>query len=311
MASNTLRQQAKKMQGTTRDAAVVSIFSRQAPLLEVLPFRSIDGGVLSRTRQSSLPSVSTRGVGGTYTKSQADTTPINDAVSIIGGEGDIDVAQERMTGSDNRAEQQVAFLTAMSQYYQTLFFTGDTVSDGTEFNGLKNRITGNQVISNNSGSGGGALSLVKLDTAIRQTYRPTHIFMSSGMLIRLNQAARTTTVGGNIVHTKDELGQQITMYGNLPIVEIVDVYDDDYSALNFSEAASGGGGSATTSIFVANVGSNGLEGIQNGTPEVRQLTEQDNAPARGFRVEWLAGVTVGHPKSVTRLRDITDATPVA
>lgn len=306
MASLTLLEQSKRMTGTDFQRAVVMLFADSIPILRVLPFREIAGNSLRYSREHTLPAVGFREINGSYTPSVGVLNPTVETLVITGGEINIDRYITQTMGPDTRAVQESMMIKGIAQGWQSVFFKGDSAADPKQFDGLQRRVTGNQLVDNGSSSGGDPLSLNKLDTAISRVMSPTHLAMSKAMRIRLSEAARNSAVGGYVTFGMDEFGRQMTMYNEIPILEVEDALGED-TVLPFTEANPGGGSAASTSIYVMSIGTGMLEGIQNGGMDVRDLGEQDSTPSEKTRIDWFNAITVQHGRAVARLRGIIDA----
>jgi len=139
----------------------------------------------------------------------------------------------------------------------------------------------------------------------------THLIMNKAMRRRLSVAARTAAVGGQITWQKDEFGRQVMYYNDLPIV-IADKDNTGTDIMPFTEVSNNVGAAATScSIYGISVGDEKLEGIQNGSMEVRQIGEQAATVTELTRVEWYNGMCIEHPRAAGRLWSISDAVVVA
>lgn len=292
------------------DQAVVEIYAKESPILGVLPFMGISGNAYKYNREDTLPGIGFRGVNEAYTESTGVLNPLTEALVIAGGDLDVDTFIVQTEGGNRRAIETAMKIKALSLAWGAKFFKGDSVSSPAEFDGLQARLTGSQKVAAGNTSGGDALSLSLLDTAIDQTYAATHIAMSKAMRRRLTQASRNSSVGGILATTQDVFGRQIATYNGLPILEI-DVDNTGTAVLGFTEANPGGGSAVGTSIYVLSLGLDTLCGIQNGLPRTKDLGEQQSKPAFRTRVEWYSGLVVRHPRAATRLWGIKDAAVVA
>jgi hypothetical protein len=290
-------------------SAVIEQFARESDILRVLPFQNISGGSLAYNREGALASAAFRGVNEAYTASKGSLDPRVDRLAIAGGDLDVDRFIVQTQGEDVRGAHELLKVKGLAHAITTKIVKGDNTSDPREFDGLQSLLgstVAGQVLSNNTASGGGALSLAKLDALIDAVDNPTHLLMSKAMRRRFNAAARTTTVGGYVTYDKDEFGAQITMYQGLPIV-VPYANNGGTEPLAFDEAHSGGGSANGTSIYCLSLGVGRLVGIQNGGMDVRDLGELDDQPVFRTRVEWYVGLSLQHSRAAARLRDITDA----
>lgn len=304
----TLLEAAKLVSGNVQRAGIIELFARSSDILAALPFEDIPGGSLTYNQEGALPGVAFRGVNEGYTEGVGVINPVTEVLTIAGGDMDVDRSLIRTRGPGIRAVHEAMKVKALAQQWHLKFIKGDSFTSPKEFDGLQSRLTGTQLVSNAAASGGGALSLAKLDQAIDTVDEPTHLIMSKAMRRRFITAQRNTNVAGYVTFDKNEMGMPMTRYNDLPIL-IADSSDiaSSYAGLAFNEADTGGGGTATTSIYVVSLREGMLTGIQNGGIEVMNLGQQDSKPVMRTRIEWLSGIALMHPRAACRLRDITDA----
>lgn len=313
MPSMTLIESSKDPNLQPLDKGVILTFAQQSELFRILPFEDAPGGAVKYDQQASLPGVAFRGVNQTYTPSTGILNPQVEPTVICGGEVVIDNYTVATRGAGLLTTQTEMKIQAISADFTTKFIKGDGTSNPAELTGLQARVTGNQMISAGSTSGGAALSLTVLDEAIDATSNPNAILVSKAMARRLTQAARDKDVGGFIETDKDEFGRPLLKYNGLPIIKLAGPDDAD-SVLPFSEAAAAGGATAT-SIYVVSIGPGKLSGlaVKEGASNsvgmrVSRLGnatgELENRPGRGFRVEFYPGLAIYHGRAVTRVRHI-------
>lgn len=199
---------------------------------------------------------------------------------------------------------------ALSLSWTNTFVNGDTATNPKEFDGIKKRLTGTQLVSAGSTSGGDVLSLERLDALIDQVDEPTHVIMNKTMRRRLTAASRNTGVGGYITFEQDQFGRRVEMYQGLPIV-VLQEDNERNLILPFTEAGEGGGTAQCTSIYCVSFDDMGLTGIQSGGIDVRDLGELDTKPAVRSRVEWYSGIAVLQPRAAARLYGVKDGAVVA
>ena len=304
MAGELTLLEASKGLDSVFQRAVIETFVSTNRLFQLLPFRNISGGHDGILMESELPTVSTRGVNEAYTRSHGKFDEIVQALKIYGGDIGIDPFIMRTKGQEQATRQIGLKVKAIANNWLLDFFKGDAAADPRDMDGLQNRITGANLIANDGASD--ALSMIKLDEAIAQTHRPTHLLMGREMSLYLTQAARITTsgIGGaNIDRTADEFGNQILSYNGLEVVVVTDAADADV-VLPFTETGD------STSIYVVGFGDEGIEGIQNGTIEPRSLGEDNTTPREDTRIEWYSNFQIQHPRSVTRLSNIENIAAV-
>jgi hypothetical protein len=301
----TLIEAAKLNPGDVIKNAIIELYAGSSDILANLPFENISGNAMKYNREGALPGVGFRGVNEAYTPSTGILNPLTESLVIAGGDLDVDKFIVDTMGANQRAVHEGMKVRALSLAWTDKFINGDTASDPREFDGLKVRITGDQKIAAGSSANGTALSLYKLDEAIDQTLDPTHIIMNKGMARRFTQAARSSSVGGNINFTTNEFGKRIMEYNGLPILT-VDL-DNTLSSIITNTEACTSGTATGTSIYIVSFGDGMFTGIQNGTIDVRDLGELQTQPVFRTRVEWYNGIAIFNGRAATRIWSIADA----
>jgi hypothetical protein len=307
----TLYEASKINDGDVVRSAVIQMFADNSEILAAMPFEDIPGGSLSYNQEGTLPGVAFRGFNEAYSEDTGILNPQVEVLRIAGGDLDVDKAIIKTRGEATRSTHEAMKVKAMALYLTGKLINGDSTSDPREFDGLRNRITGSQLIANGSTSGGDPLSLDKLDETIDAVDNPTHIIMSKAMRRRMAAAARNPSVAGDIRWELNEFGRRVAFYNDLPI--LVADYDDAGSRIiDFNEASNNvTPGSSATSVYVVSFGEGMVTGLQNGVMEVEDLGEIDSKPVYRTRVEWLVGMAVMHGRACARLWSISDAAVVA
>lgn len=307
----TLLEASKLNDGDVHRSAIIEMFARESDILRVLPFEDVPGGSLSYNLEGKLPGVAFRGFNEGYSESTGIINPQVEVLRIAGGDLDVDKALIKTRGEAVRTSQEAMKVKALSLYLTGKIITGDSEVDPREFDGLRKRITGDQLVPANLGSpsANSALSLEALDAAIDKVDNPTHLLMSKDMRRKLTAAARNMNVAGDIDYTVDEFGRRIAVYNDLPIL-IADYDDTGSRILNFNEAGPAGG-STSTSIYVLSFAPGMLTGLQNGVMEVEDLGPLESKPVLRTRVEWLVGMAAMHGRSASRVWGITNAAATA
>lgn len=281
-------------------AGVIEQFARTSEVLRVLPFQDIQGNALAYNREEQLPGVAFRGVNEGYAESVGVINPATETLYIAGGDLDVDRFIIQTMGPQVRSTHENMKIKALAQAWTAKFIKGDTTIQPREFDGLQARLTGYNLIAAGATSGGDALSLDILDTAIDRVANPTHILMSRALRRKFKNARNTPAVAGSITLEKDDFGRPVEVYAGLPILT---TYGDNINPdpLGFDEANPGGGANVGSSIYVVNFGTDGVSGIQNGGIDVRDLGELDSMPLFRTRVEWYAGIGVFNGSAAVRI----------
>lgn len=315
MAALTLLEARKFNEGTMKRDAIITQFSMQSDIMRTMPFMSIPGRAYAYNIEGQLPGVAFRGVNQSYTTSVGIINQQSEVLRMVGGDIDVDkflvdTSADASGASDIRGAQELMKVKAIALRIASKIINGDSAANAHEFDGLRVRITGSQLIAAGATSGGDALSLYKLHDLIDAVDNPTHLIMSKKMRARLTGAASNPTVSGYITWDKDEFGRLIMMFHGLPIL-VTDYDDTNAQIIAFNEANPGGGSSVGTSIYCVNFGEEGVVGLQNGSIDVRDLGELDSAPKLRTRVEWYVAMAVQSGRSAARLYGIKDAAVTA
>lgn len=307
----TLLEASKLNTGEVVRNAVIEMFAANSDILRVMPFVDVPGGSLAYNLEGRLPGVAFRGYNESYAESVGVVNPQVEILRIAGGDLDVDKALIKTRGEEVRSSHEAMKVKALALYLTGRVLNGNSATNPREFDGLRRRITGDQLVPANlaSPNANSPLSLEALDAAIDKTDNPTHIIMSKEMRRKLTIAARTTTIGGFITYQRDEFGRQFALYNDLPIL-IADYDDTGARIIDFNEAGPAGG-TSSQSIYVVSMGENMLTGIQNGTMEVTDLGEIDTRPVLRTRVEWLVGMAAMHGRCAARVWGITNANVTA
>lgn len=311
MAALTLIEASKLNDGDIHRNAIIEMFAANSDILRVLPFMDVPGGSLSYNQEGKLPGVAFRGYNESYSTSTGVLVPQVEVLKIAGGDLDVDKAILKTRGMDQRSIQEAMKVKALSLYLSAKCVNGDSDADPRQFDGIRKRIVGYQLVTANyvTTNANLPLSLEALDAAIDRVDNPTHLLMSKDMRRKLTVAARNYQVGGFIDTARDEFGRRVTIYNDLPIL-IVDYDDTGALILNWNEAGVGGG-STCQSLYVVSVGTDKLTGLQNGIMEVEDLGELQTQPVMRTRVEWLVGLATMHGRCASRIWSITNAAVTA
>jgi hypothetical protein len=307
VADITLLEAAKHSQDEL-ERSVAKIIVEASPVLEVLPQKTINGPAFRYHRETSLGTMSWRGVGGTYTPDAGVINPLFEPLVILGGEVKVDNFEvEVMSNLLNiKAEKYRMKARQAGIVFSEVFFEGDTAVDAFQFDGLRKRLTGNQKIL--MGAGGATLTLALIDElldAVLGDGMDKTLWMSPTMRRKVTTLVRAVTGSGLISFTQDAFGKQQLAYAGTPI-RVVRREDDGTSFFGYDEDP-GDGASDTASIYCTRMGSDYLHGIQSKSlPTVKDFGEVEAGPYHLGRIEWYTGLVLKHPRAAARLYGILD-----
>lgn len=301
----TLLEAAKLVQDPLK-RGVIEIFPRVSPVLERLPFFNVNGQAYKYNQEETLPGIAFRGINESYTESTGIVNPQVEALYVLGGISTVDRALVKTQGNVNnlRAVYDSMKAKAAALEYTKKFFKGDNSTDPNEFDGLENRLTGDQVLDQGSTSGGDALTLDKIDELLDAVQGGADVlFMNKTLRRKVNSLVRSA--GQAIETVSDVFGRQLMAYAGVPI-GVVEQDKDGNEILPFTEDNPGGGTAASSSIYAVRFGvAEYVSGLQAGSMDVEDLGL--NRTMYETLIEWICGLGVFHPKAAARLQGIKNA----
>lgn len=317
MGVHTLLEYAKT-QTDDKVRAVIEMFPEAVDFMGIIPFMGASGGVYRYQEEAALPN--NMGFRAINETPAAGHGLMNDRVEQtypIAGNIDVDRVLINRHGMDRRAQEERMSIKRKAKIWADTFISGDNLSDPREFSGIKTRLKAvggsvdgtnylSRIMANSASSGGGALSLAQLDRAIGLVENPNAIIMPKALKDRFAAAQRDTNIGGFITLDKDQMGRQITRYGDLPIYTGYGV--TKYGEfLPFNEVASGGGSAVTASIYIVRFAEDGVCALETSAMEVKDFGLLEDGVYYRTNIEHDVGLTIGDPFSALRLSSVTNA----
>ncbi|GIP55254.1 major capsid protein [Paenibacillus vini] len=298
--SLTLTEAAKLSQDMLQ-RGVIQTFAESSAFLEMLPQMDIQGNAYAYNLEGELPGVAFRGVNESYTESTGIINPKTERLYIAGGDLDIDtyIVKTQSDKNDQRAIQTAMKVKALSLALTKQYFNGDSAVDPKGFDGLKTRITGDQVIS--AGTNGGVLTIAMLDELVDAIEgEASALFCSKAMRREIKKLLQNHS--GYSESALDAFGRPIITYGGVPI-RVIEKDNVGAEILGFNETQ--GTANDTGSIYAVRFGAgDAVSGLQSGIMDVRDLGELQDKPAFRTRVEWFAGMAVFNARTAARLKGI-------
>lgn len=304
----TLLESAKLSQDTLK-RGVMETFVLNAPVLQKLPFMNIVGNAYTYNEEATLPGIAFRGVNEGYTESTGTVNPKTESLIIMGGDADVDkfIQQTRSNINDQRAVQTALKVKALAYKFQDQFFNGDTAVDSKGFDGLKKRLTGNQIITADTNgldvdaSNANMLLLMEaLDALIYQTAgKADALYMDSKTLLKIKSIARQL---GYFDKTVDAFGRSVFSYDGVPFFEAGE-NPDGSKIITHTETC--GTANNTTSIYAVKFGADEfVSGLTNGGVQVYDIGELQEKPAYRTRIEFYTGLGIFNGKAAARLQGL-------
>lgn len=305
--------EAAKLSTDHLQRGVLETFVQSSPVLDRIPFMTIQGNSFSYNREATLPSVEFRNVNEAYSVSTGTVNPESERLFILGGDADVDtfVAQTLGDLNDQRAIQTQMKVKAASYKFQDVFVNGNSTTNPKEFDGLKVRLTGDQVIE--AGDNGAQIIesntasyafFDKLDELMAQVNGgPDVLYANRKVIAQILSAGRR--IGGAEVVQADLNGKRTVTWNGVPVLDLgqtaagVDILPENEAQ---------GTATNTSSIYAVKFGSGlgdqAVTGLTNGGVQVKDLGEIDAAPVYRTRVEFFCGMAVFGGKAAARLTGV-------
>ncbi len=289
----TLTQQEYLSQDLLRKG-VVSTFAENSAVLKYLPFQTINANSYVYNQESSLPGSNFRSVNGTYTESAGEVSQKTETLKIMGGAVDIDrYLSLTQNVNDIKATQIGMLAKSVALDFDKAFFNGDSGSTDEEFDGLVNRLSGNQVID----GGSDALTLAELDEfidAVKGT--PDVIFCDKEIIRKINNLMRSE--GHALEYIDGMFGRKIPMYAGIPL-EVVEEDSGGNAILN--DASS----SPEYSLYACKFDPDKVMGLQAEPMRIVDYGLYSGSPLQRIMIEWIVSFICASPKCASRLHSVT------
>jgi hypothetical protein len=304
-------------------SGMIEQFAASSDVLMALPFKAAKQGLNVFDRETSEPAVAFRALNEEPEISYGSEERFQDSCFPISGLIEFDRIKLKRYGERKRMVYMKGQMKNGSRLWTDTFIGGDNASDPREFTGLQVRckadatgsvdgsVDDSRLLANSTASGGAALSLGRLDTAVDLVNSPSHIMISRRMQTRFKAAARDPNLTNNRV-TDDydsQLGRRVLRFGDLPFLTGYEVSKDS-NFLPYNEVAYGGGSAVTTSLYVVSFREDGIVGIQTSEPEFLPVDTNRGVFKRDL-FEWDNGITWEDFYAGIRLSSVADAAIVA
>lgn len=262
--------QAKLNVQTDLDSMVIDEFRKSSFLMDNIPFLdcvSPTGGgstlTYGYTRLVTQPTAAFRQINEEYTPAEVQKQRYNVDLKVFGGSFEVDRIIAGMGGIANEVTLQMQQkIKAASALFSDTVINGNSTTDAKTFDGLDVALTGSSTEYNKS-------TAIDLSTAAKvdENYKqfvdmmdeflmmldgePSFIAGNTKLIAKIRAIARRV---GQYQTTKNELGQEISMYGNIPLVDLgaKPGKNDPIVATNES---------GETSLYVARFGMDGFHAV--------------------------------------------------
>jgi hypothetical protein len=297
---------------SAKEQAAIKMFTLRSDVAKRAPATRIDGYTFPYSREVTLPGIGWRGVNEAWTESTGVINPLVERLQILGGEFEVDkfiLETAPRQAQSEWVKQSRMKVTAAARELDRAFLEGDDLVNPKEMVGLRNRLSGNQVML--AGAGGVTLTLAMLDELRDRVPFSGNLvwFMNTTMRRKLNALLDAATGSRRIEETRNNFGQQVDRYAGADIA-VVEYLGDGTTWLDFDEDP-GDGTPDTTSIYLVYFGDDGVQLIYNGQNGKEMNVEDfgvlESRPRRMGRLETYIGMVIPHPRAAARLRGITNS----
>lgn len=308
--------EAAKLSQNDLQRGVIETFIQNSPILDRIPFLTIEGNAYAYNEEGTLPGVAFRAVNGSYTESTGTVNQKTESLVILGGDADVDrfIVKTRGNLNDQRAIQTAMKVKAASYKFQDAFFNGDVAVDANGFDGLKKRLTGAQVIS--TATNGAAINtddttrhafFDKLDELVASVPGLSGgngaLYANSSIIGKIRSAGRR--IGGVELVKEDMTGKRVLTWNGIPIL------DPGATAAGVNilpQTETQGTSTVASSIYAVKFGQDegdqAVTGLTNGGVQVEDLGQLQEKPAYRTRIEFYTGLAVFGGKGAARLTGV-------
>lgn len=309
--------EAAKLSQDTLQRGVIETFIQSSPILDRIPFLTIEGNAYAYNSEGALPGVEFRAVNGSYTESTGTVVQASEKLVILGGDADVDrfIVQTRGNLNDQRAVQTAMKVKAASYKFQDTFFNGDVAVDVNSFDGLKKRLIGAQVIA--TATDGAAINT---DDTVRHAFFDKldelvslvpgldgsngALYANSALRAKILSAGRR--IGGVEMVREDLTGKRVLQWNGISIL------DPGATAAGVNilpqTETQGTAVGTVSSIYAVKFGQDegdgAVTGLTNGGVQVEDLGQLQEKPAYRTRIEFYTGVATFGGKAAARLTGV-------
>lgn len=292
---------------------VIETFVQESSILDRIPLVNIEGNAYSYNEEDTLPGVAFRSVNEAYTESTGTVNQKSESLVILGGDADVDrfIVQTRGNLNDQRATQTRMKVKAASYKYQDTFFNGDVAVDAKSFDGLKKRLTGDQVIdADTDGMGpvtGGHDFFDRLDELLAAVNGEVDaLYANKSIISKIWSSARR--LGGAEFINEEITGKRVRTYNGIPLLDPGSTAGGaDILPQTETQGTANNASSIYAVKFGEDEGDQAVSGLTNGGVQVDDLGELQEKPAYRTRIEFYCGMAVFGGKGAARLKGVLNS----
>ena len=279
-------------------AGVIETIVKESPVLQSLPFIEVVGNGLTYNRENAAPTAAFYSVGDAWAESTPTFTQVTAALTILGGDADVDnyLRATRSNVQDLEAAVVELKAKAVRAKFEDTFINGDTGSDAKSFDGIDALTTAAQTVA--MGTNGATLTLDKVDELIDKVVdgKPHMLLMSRRSRRKLTALSRGAN-GGLLVSDRNEFGMMIDYYDGVP-VGVCDHIADDNRAGTSTDAST---------IYALQFGEGAVAGLTSpGGLVAERVGSLESKDATRVRVKWYVGLANFNTLKLAKLTGVRD-----
>jgi hypothetical protein len=310
---------------------VIDVLRRESFIMDKLPWEKTGSLSMQVMRTKGVPSVAFRKIGETFSESKATIEPVVERVFDCGGYFDIDKVLMAADAEINQAKFQAdSFVTSLAYQFNDYFISGDPTVDVDGFAGLRYRLMGGDLPAALSVDAGGinvgpgaateALDYKEFNKLYDYVEQAQHelnghkadvILVNNTMFLRFISGLRRLRL---LATTKNALGQTLSTWGEGgPVILDLGVKADQTTKiLTDTETATGvPTGGALSSVFLAKLGGNFLNGFYLYDIDVNGPYKLENGVAFRTVIDWPVGIYHWDERAFARVYNIDAINPPA
>ncbi len=290
--------EAAKLSNDLLLAGVIETIVKESPVLQALPFVEITGNGLTYNRENAAPTAGFYAVGDTWAEDTPTFTQVNTALTILGGDADVDnyLKATRSNVQDMEAAVIQLKAKAVRDKFEDTFINGDTSSDANAFDGVNKLAVSGQTVS--MGTNGATLTLDKLDELVDRVKggKPHLLLMSRRSRRKLGALSRATG-SGLLVTDRNAFGMMAQFYDGIPIGV------NDY----ISDTQTVGSSTDCSAVYAVQLGEGGLVGLTSpGGLQGERGGSLETKDASRTRVKWYVSLALFNALKVAKLTGVRE-----
>lgn len=308
-------------------AGVVKILMDESDFMRVMPIENVGSLAVKVVREGGLPSISWRRPGESHGSNKAvKPSQVEEMAFSFGNYIDVDIVYTKDNSPrlyDPRTYQIDQTVKAMAREFNDAVINGNPQSDPDRPTGLFYRLLNDLPSSQSIPAATSGLDISPdatglstniqtfidmLDKAIYQCagHKADVLLMNDTMLTRWWSLARQS---GLLKITTDNLGREFYEYKGAKLIDMGFKINDSDAIIGNVETTNGTAltGGTATSIYAVRFGKEYFTAWEEYPLDVKEKGELEDGVTERTVVDWVAGLAVSHPRSITRLYGIIAA----